>query len=387
MGAKVFFAPAKVKRMHQAYSLPAKLDRILREQVDLRRIVGGKRTVIKVHLGEERIFTTVHPVLVRQVVSLVKEAGGQPIVVHSWGAVDAATRGYSAETLGCPVLPMNGTTEKYYYPHPLPTDYPYLKEVYVSGEIQDAEAMVVITHVKGHGNTGMGAALKNVGIGMLAGPSRSWIHQQVAQIPYWNAEACGSKQPCNTCLESCPVEAIHWGGSNKDELHIDFHKCTFCNKCVEVCPANALALNADELYGSFQRAMALAAREVLSTFEPGHVLYLNYLLNITPWCDCHGFSTPSITKDVGVLVSEDPVAIDQASFDLLKDAELFEDMIPEDFQTQFEGSIFQRFLGTAKDPEFQIREAAKLGLGSREYELVNVDDVLQPKEAELVAGH
>ncbi len=377
----VYFAPSKVTRMQKAYSLPNKIDRIMKERIDLKRIVGGKRTVVKVHLGEERVYTTVHPVLVRQVVSLIKEAGGIPYVVHSWGAVDAATRGYSSETLGCPVIPMNGTNEKYYYPHKL-ENYPYLDEVYVSGEIQDAEAMVVVTHVKGHGNTGMGATLKNIGIGMLAGPSRGWIHQQVAKIPYWNRTSCAGAQPCSTCLDQCPVNAIHWGGPNKDELHIDFHQCTYCNKCVDICPADALELNVDELYGSFQRAMALAAKEVLGTFEPGSVLFLNYIQNVTPWCDCHGFSTPSITKDVGVLISEDPVAIDQAALDLLKDAELFEDMIPEDFQTKFEGSIFQRFLGTAKDPAYQIREAVKQGLGSDRYKLINADE-FEIEEAEL----
>ncbi len=370
--SQVYFAPSKVKRMHVSHTLPAKIDRVLRDDIDLKSIVGGKRTVIKVHLGADRIYTTVHPVLVRQIVSHVKEAGGKPIVVHSWGAVDAATRGYSTETLGCPVIPMNGTTEKYYYSHKL-EDYPYLNEVLVSGEVQDAEAMIVVSHVKGHGNTGMGAALKNVGIGMLAGPSRGWIHQQVGQIPYWNESACKTEQPCNTCLETCPVDAIHWGGPNKDELHVDFHMCTFCNKCVEACPVDALLLNVDELYGSFQRGMTRGAKEVLGTFEPKSVLYVNYLMNITPWCDCHGFSTPSITQDVGVLISDDPVAIDQATFDLLKDAELFEEAIPDDLQPIYEGSIFQRFLGTAKDPQYQMIEAEKLGLGSRGYDLVSVE--------------
>lgn len=362
-----YFSSVKMKRMREEESYPAKMLRSL-DMVNLPEIVGGRRVAVKVHLGEGTNFQTVHPGLVRLVVERIKAAGGNPFVVHSWGALDAYKRGYSAETLGCPVIPTGGTQEKYYYRHPV--DQPELKEVYVAGEIEDAEALVCISHVKGHGSSGMGGALKNIGIGMLSADSRSNVHRLISSVKYWDAEKCD--KGCTACVDACPVGAIHWSGENKDELHIDVHSCNYCGACEKACPKDALHLKPAEMFGVFQEGMAHAARAVMSTFEPGHALFINFILHVTPWCDCAPYTMPAFIRDVGVLVATDPVAIDQASLDLIAQQDILTDMVPEQFQVGSDGHPFQRVLGVVKDPYEQVRQAERLGVGTREYELVEI---------------
>lgn len=381
--AKVYFASVKMKRMQGEHTYPIKMLKAL-DLAGLAEVVAGKRVAVKVHLGEGTNFSTIHPGLVRMVVQKIKEAGGRPFVVHSWGALDGYERGYTAETVGCPVLPSGGTLEKYAYSHAV--DEPNLREVYVSGEIEDAEALVVLSHVKGHGNTGMGATLKNIGIGLVTGRSRGAIHRLIATVPYWDREKCLSGQPCRACFDACPVDAVHWSGQNKDELHIDVHSCTYCGKCEEACPRDALDLKPDEMFRAFQRGMAHAARAVLSTFAPENVLFVNFILHVTPWCDCFPFTMPAFIRDVGVLVSRDPVAIDQAALDLIAREELLLDMIPGQFVVGEEGHPFQRVLGRAKNPYVQVEEAEKVGIGSREYELLDVEEIdVQAAAAEAEA--
>lgn len=365
--SEVQFASVCMKRMKREFGLVEKFSRML-DRLDLARVVKDQRVAIKMHLGGGTCTTTVHPVFVRQLVSKVREAGGHPFVTHSWGAMNSFERGYSTETLGCPVIPHSGSRERYHYTHE--TNHPYLPEVKIAGEIEDAQALVCLTHGKGHGNTGFGGALKNMGIGTLVGESRGAIHQMAAHIKYWDKDKC---KPCRVCFDACPAEALHWSGTNKDELHVGFDQCNYCLKCQEVCPENALDIDGPGLYGSFQEGMVLAARESLSTFESGRRLFITFLTDITPWCDCHGYTMTSIIRDIGILGSRDIVAVEQAALELLDKEPIFTDRLPEPFELGSEGHLFQRFMGVVKDPYRQVEEAVKLGLGSREYELIEVE--------------
>ncbi|MGE5482366.1 MAG: DUF362 domain-containing protein [Bacteroidota bacterium] len=381
--ARVYFASVKMKRMRKEDSYPIKMLKAL-DCAGLADVVAGKRVAVKVHLGQDTNFSTIHPALVRMVINKIKAAGGRPYVVHSWGALNGYERGYTPETLGCPIVPSGGSVERYAYRHEV--NEPRLKEVWVSGEIEDAEALVCLSHVKGHGSTGMGGALKNIGIGMLAGRSRGAIHHLIGTVEYWDRERCLSHQPCRECFDACPVDAIHWSGQNKDELHIDVHSCTYCRKCEPACPHDALQLKPEEMFGVFQVGMAHAAQAVLSTFPRENMLFVNFILHVTPWCDCHPYTMPAFLRDIGVLVSRDPVAIDTASLDLIAQEEILEDMVPEEFVVEQDGHPFQRVLGRAKDPYLQVIEAEKVGIGTRQYELIDVEKVPASAETGAAAG-
>jgi len=103
-------------------TLPAKLDIII-DKLHIRERVKDELVAIKMHVGNNIVYSTIHPVFVRRVVQAVKDGGGNPFIVDvDWDVAGAETRGYSAEMLGCPVYPNAGMKDKFYYVH---KDYPY----------------------------------------------------------------------------------------------------------------------------------------------------------------------------------------------------------------------------------------------------------------------
>jgi uncharacterized Fe-S center protein len=121
----------------------------------------------------------------------------------------------------------------------------------------------------------------------------------------------------------------------------------------------------DQQYKDFQTGMAISTHEVLKTFAPGHVFYINFLINITALCDCWGFTTPSLVPDIGILGSKDIVAIERASLDAIRTEDLILSGIPQGLALGKKGHLFERLHG--KNPFVQLEELEKRGLGTQEY--------------------
>jgi uncharacterized protein len=112
--AVVYFGSARQARLEAKETLPAKLDLII-DKLAIRDRVKGETVAIKMHTGNNLGYSTVHPVFVRKVVQAVKDGGGKPFVTDvNWDARGAEQRGYSSETIGCPVFPTAGPDEKYF---------------------------------------------------------------------------------------------------------------------------------------------------------------------------------------------------------------------------------------------------------------------------------
>ena len=104
----VYFGSVRQARLEAKETLPAKLDLIL-ERLKLRERVKGETVALKMHTGNNLGYSTVHPVFVRKGVQAVKEGGGKVFVTDiNWDARGAEERGYSSETIGCPVFPTAG---------------------------------------------------------------------------------------------------------------------------------------------------------------------------------------------------------------------------------------------------------------------------------------
>jgi len=117
--------------------------------------------------------------------------------------------------------------------------------------------------------------------------------------------------------------------------------------------------------------MAICTKTVLDTFEPGNVYYINVLTSVTALCDCWGMSTPSLVPDIGIMASNDIVAIERASLDAIKMEDLIPVGIPQGMKLSGEGHLFQQLHG--KNPYVQLEELERLDLGSQKYELVSVN--------------
>jgi hypothetical protein len=328
----------------------------------LRKRFARKRVAIKMHLGGHLGFSTIHPLLVRRVIKAVREAGGEPFVTDVPGAVTGAhERGYTAETLGAPLLPATGTADKYVYSRRV--NYRSMKTVEMAGNIVDAGGMIVLSHGKGHGQSGFGGAIKNIAMGCVDGRTRGRIHRLMAAAFKWDEKKCVG---CLLCRDNCPNNAI----SFKDgKISIFDHACKYCMHCQLACPKKAITID-QRGYRYFQHGMALATREVLRTFEPGCVLYVTVLLNVTPFCDCWGFTTPSIVPDIGIVAGDDIVATETAALDLIRLEDFIDGSLPAPLKRSGKGHLFQQIHG--KDPYMQIDECVKAGLGHKQYRLAKV---------------
>jgi len=370
MPSQVFWGSPRQARLDARETLPAKLDLIL-ERLHLRDRVKDETVALKMHTGNNMGYSTVHPVFIRRVVQAIKDGGGKPFVADINGDVKAAEqRGYSAETLGCPVYPAAGPDEKYFYTHPRP--YKNIQEWHVAGMIQDATFLVNFAHAKGHPSCGYGGAFKNLALGCMVGRTRSAMHDSMQYDRYWFAERCPDEAARKLIASTCPHAAIVEDKHDPRELHLHPEQCNQCGRCLDVAPAGSLKIDATNFH-SFQEACAISTSITLSTFGPGKSTHLVLATHMTPVCDCFGFTSMPILPDAGIFGSDDIVAVDRAVLDLTARDRLIEENIPTAMKVHTRQGHPLRWLhGPLKDPYLVTEFGARLGLGNREYELIDV---------------
>ena len=221
-------------------------------------------------------------------------------------------------------------------------DGKHFKECWLGSGLAKYKSLLVVSHFKGHIIAGFGGALKNLSMGLASRRGKLAQHAFVKHSV--DSEKCIS---CGICINNCPVEAINFDAEQKAEINQT--KCISCSKCIAVCPVDAIAIpQKGKDIKVFRERLAEYA---LAGTKDRKCFYINFLMNITKGCDCAGEAMPKMTEDIGILVSNDPVAIDQASYDLvIKKC--------EDFKAQ--------------NGDEQLIHGEEIGLGKREYEIVNV---------------
>jgi uncharacterized Fe-S center protein len=347
------------------------------ELLDLSTIKKQDKVAIKMHLGFSSGYQTVPVYFVRKIVKAVKKAGGWPFVTDNPTSVyNAAERGYTQETCGCPIIPIAGVKDG--YTSPVEINYKTVDTLDLGGALRDADVLIDLTHVKGHGCSAYGGAIKNIALGSFSGPSR-WekLHGVHSIDPYWDSEKC-TPEHAKKLVESCPYKALSYD-AEKHKLGMMMFACRNldCMKCQEVDKDVGSLKIVPEQFSSFQEVMAIAAKKVLETFDEEKRFFLNVALAITPHCDCMGMAQPSVVRDIGILGSRDIVAIEMASLDLIKDAGLIEGAIPPYFRhVNLDPSAdlhpFSRLWGSMKNP-YQVTDyAEQQGLGTRDYELIEI---------------
>ena len=364
MMPELLFARYAAKNMEPSNSIGAKWLRLL-DALDLESAVKGKRTCIKMHLGGGTGFTTIHPFFTRKLVERVKAAGAKTVfVTDSPGAVlHAVERGYTPETIGCPLVPLSGQADKFYRKRTVTPAFGDFREVEIGGEVLDSEALIDFSHVKGHGACGFGGASKNLSMGCVTQRSRRALHALEGGLE-WDAKACTL---CKKCEANCPNEAI---SMDDGKFSVFYHNCKYCQHCVLICPQHALTMLGGK-YRDFQRGMALTTRTVLENFSPETRIFINLLMNVTIFCDCWGMTTASLVPDIGILAGRDIVAIEQASLDMVRNEDLISGALPPGWELGAQGHLFERVHG--KDPHAVVEFLAELGLGERKYTLQEIE--------------
>ncbi len=365
MADKVYFASVNMKDISADASLPAKYGRML-DKFPLKDMFDGKRTAVKMHVGGNLGYTTIHPLCGRTRIQKLRDAGADPFITDGSFSRSAITaRGYTEEVIGAQFLPAAGVQDKYCYKGEV--DYRGLTEIELCGNIVDADALVDLSHFKGHGHAVFGAAIKNLAMGAVTVRTRGRLHQIASQELKWNKEDCVE---CKQCVEGCPTDAARF--SDDGEFSIFFHNCIYCHHCVIACPEHCITFDDKNIF-YFHSALALATKEVLNRFDPANVLYVNALLDITSFCDCWGFTTPSIVPDIGITASRAILPIEKASVDMVKAENFIEGSLPGHLTRRPDAGphLLQQIWG--QDPYDQIRAGEEMGLGSADYEIEEID--------------
>ncbi|MGC9778206.1 MAG: DUF362 domain-containing protein [Candidatus Heimdallarchaeota archaeon] len=317
---------------------------------------------------------------IRKLVEAVKKTGGYPFITDTPTAVyNAASRGYTEETCGCPIIPVAGVKDGYKYSKEV--NFKGVDSIDMAGVLHDADVLINFAHAKAHGLYGYGGVIKNIALGGFAAKTR-WnkIHGVVHYDKYWDADKCTpehTKKP----VDSCPVKAINYK-EDKHELRVAFYNCNQCMECIKADEGVGCLEIKQENLDAFQEFMAIAAKQVLDTFDKKKIFNINIALQITIFCDCMGMPQPIITNEIGILASKDTVAIEQAPLDLIKKEGILESSIhPYLKNVQLDPKLdlhpFQRLLGPMKDPYKVVEYAEKLEMGTSKYELI---EILSPEE-------
>lgn len=370
MPSQVYFGSARQARLEPEETLPAKLDLII-EKLHIRDRVKDEFVALKMHLGSNLGYSTIHPLFVRRVVQAVKDGGGRPFICDvNWDTHATESRGYTTETLGCPIYPAAGPDENYFYTYTHP--FKGIKDWKVAGMIQDATFLINFSHVKGHPSCGFGAANKNLALGCVIGETRSAMHDTVHFDPYWFADKCPDASVRKQIIDVCPFGAIVQDKYNETELHLHVEQCNQCGRCLRVAPPGSLKIDPVNFH-AFSEACCISVSISMKTFAPEKATHLALATHMTPVCDCFGFTSMPILPDAGVFGSDDLVALDQAILDVSGKTRLIEENIPTSLEVHTrEGHPFRWLHGPLKDPYKITEYGEKYGLGSRKYELVDV---------------
>jgi uncharacterized protein len=325
------------------------------EQVEKDRLVA-----IKQHFGERGTHGYLPAVIAAAFASAVKKRGAKPFLTETStlyrgersNAVDhlllCHEHGFTIDQVGCPVISADGLIGVDQVMAPIKGKH--YKQVPIASAVFHSHALIVLSHLTGHIACGFGAALKNVGMGLASRAGK--LNQHYQSSPLVNRQACIA---CGRCGRWCPTNAI----TVRKVARIDEKLCIACGQCLAVCPVGAIGFKWDQASTVLQEKMAehcLAVHQILN----GRICYFNFLVNVTADCDCMGGrETPlkRVFDDIGILAGDDPVAVDQASVDLVNEAT---------------GNDYFRTLHPDIDYTAQLSHAERIGLGSRQYQLITV---------------
>ena len=294
------------------------------------------------HFGEKGNENYLPPALLKDLVKELKGAFVETNTLYGGSRGDTKSHLATAKEHGwnyAPIDIMDSDGEK-----TVPYKGRYFRQVYIGKHMDNYGSFLVISHFKGHGIAGFGGAIKNLAMGFASPAGKKAQHS--GMFPRVRSSKCVQ---CGLCRTQCPVGAI------SEDIVVDEKKCTGCGKCAEICPYKAIeAAPKSTRGGIFQEKLAEYAKGVTAGRK---MTYINLLMNISAACDCSAGAPKPFMGDVGILSSSDPVALDQASFDLVNKAAGLDDAFKHE---------------TGISGERCLEYSQKIALGTRKYKLVEV---------------
>lgn len=352
-------------------NLFAKLGRLL-DTAGISETIKKKDLVaVKLHFGELGNTAFIRPVFIRKIVENIKSHGGNPFLTDA-NTLYAGTRsdspnhlttavknGFAPSVVDAPVIIADGLRGR--SETAITVNAKHFKKVCIGSEIVQADTLISVAHFKGHELSGFGGTIKNLGMGCASRRGKLAQHSTVS--PKVKNKKCVG---CGDCTERCSQKAL---SLVKEKAVIDQKKCIGCGECILICPNSAIDIQWDQAVPVFMENMVEHTVGVLKGKE-GKVLFLNFITDISPACDCYPHNDAPIVRDIGIVASKDPVATDQASVNLVNQ----EHALPGSCLETNIKSGEDKFRGVYPNVDWtiQLEYAENLGIGSRDYELVKI---------------
>ena len=366
--AKVAFGTMRVEAED---SVPRKLVRVMRaggfDELDL----DGKIVAIKTHFGEYGNVSFLKPLYVRTIAEEVIARGGKPFVTDCntlypgmrSNAVDhlhcAELNGFNSVSCGCPVVIADGLRGGDYVDVPIDGDY--IKVAHLGRTICEADVLITLTHAKGCAFASYGGVLKNLAMGCASRAGKMDQHSGGA-LDIIEAACIG----CGKCARNCGQNAIE---IIDGKAHMT-DRCVKCGHCIGLCPKTAIMG-----FGAASEQLELRIGEyaaaVVSAMEQS--FHVALAIDITPQCDCFPGNDAPMVPNVGMFSSFDPVAIDCVATTMIGEQTMIPDsVLPERHAACEHETDHLHAINPTSDYTLSFRQAAKLGAGLLDYELVNV---------------
>ncbi len=371
----VYFTDFRTKAFGDG--LPNKLRKLIRRAGIERLNMDGKFVAIKMHFGELGNISYLRPNYARAVVDVVKELGGKPFLTDCNTMYPGSRKnalehlycawenGFTPLTVGCPILIGDGLKGTDDVEVPV-AGGEYVKAAKIGRAIMDADVFISLTHFKGHEMTGFGGTIKNIGMG--CGSRAGKTEQHSNGQPTINPEAC---RGCRRCQRECANGGLEFDEAAR-RMRVNTKNCVGCGRCLGACNFDAISFRDSAALTELNCRMAEYTKAVVDGRPNFHI---SLVVDVSPNCDCHCENDAPILPNLGMFASFDPLALDQACVDAclaaapLPNSQLSDHMAEKGFVDHHD-----HFKNSTPESEWRscLAHAEKIGLGSREYELVVV---------------
>jgi uncharacterized protein len=326
---------------------------------------------VKLHFGEAGNTAFIRPVFVRKIVQLIKVAGASPFLTDAntlyvgtrsdapSHLLTALQNGFSFASVDVPIIIADGLRGKSEVA--VDIGQKNFQQVYIGAEIAQADAIISMAHFKGHELSGFGGTLKNLGMGCASRKGKLAQHSNLS--PAIKRKKCVG---CGDCVAHCSQGAL---SVVEKKAIMDTKKCIGCGECVLICDHEAIQIQWNQAIPVFMENIVEYTLGALKG-KGGKTLFVNFITDVSPACDCYAHNDAPIVRNIGMVASRDPVAIDQASADLVNQ----ETAMPGSCLTRNTAPGEDKFRGLYPEIDwpYQLEYAEKIGLGSRDYTLEKI---------------
>jgi len=310
---------------------------------------------LKIHFGNTSHKNQIPPEYIKPIVNKLKSKGVSIFLTDT----NVLYRGERDDTfshlevayknefgkLNIPILIAGGFNGDYEFE--IKINGKHFTNLYFAKEYKEFTGMIVLTHFKGHSLAGVGGTIKNVGMGCASRKGKFTMHSNVT--PMVNLSICTG---CGKCEKECLFGAI---SIKNKKAYIDDKKCKGCAWCIHVCPFGAINVPWNSVTSKiFQERICEYAYGIINYYK-NKFFAVNFLINISEDCDCCKNPGKILSEDIGICISDDPVAIDKCSIDLINKSNGYDVFLKNKPNLNYSHQFFY---------------GEKIGLGSTQYNLI-----------------